>query len=135
MITTRGHVLSIEVPPQYTALAEVRRQLRTWLEAAGATPSTIDDLLLVATELCTNAVEATHHGEEVCLQAATDGEAVQLEVTNAAADGVPVEVVPALESGSLQERGRGLAIVRALVDSLTMSSTEGRTVVRTMRML
>jgi anti-sigma regulatory factor (Ser/Thr protein kinase) len=59
---------------------------------------------------------------------------VRLAVSNATDDEELIEedfsVVP---PGSLQERGRGLTIVRALVDSLAMSTSDGQTVVRAMR--
>ncbi len=130
MDTTHRHRdLAIEVVPYFTALADLRRQVRAWLGVVEVPDGVVDDLVLVATELCTNAIEATPDEQPVSLLATYDDVAVRFSVGNAASGDAPSDL-PILELGSLQERGRGLSIVRALVDSLTMSSTAGRTVVR-----
>jgi anti-sigma regulatory factor (Ser/Thr protein kinase) len=134
--TRRRREMSIEVAPRFTVLADVRSQFRSWLQEADITRDVVEDLVLVATELCTNAVEATPDDERVQLQAEFDGEAVRLAVSNATDDEEVVEDdLPVLPPDSLQERGRGLTIVRALVDSLAMSTRDGHTVVRAMRMV
>src|SRR4029453_12222045 len=84
MITARRRrEMSIEVAPRFTVLADVRRQFRSWLQESDIPRDVVEDLVLVATELCTNAVEATPDGERVQLQADFDREAVRLAVTNA----------------------------------------------------
>lgn len=135
MITTRRRrEMSIEVAPRFTVLADVRSQFRSWLQESDITRDVVEDLVVVATELCTNAVEATPDDERVQLQADFDGEAVRLAVSNATDDEELVEEdFAVLPPGSLQERGRGLTIVRALVDSLAVTTRDGHTVVRAMR--
>jgi anti-sigma regulatory factor (Ser/Thr protein kinase) len=126
--------LILELAADFAALGRLRDQLRAWLADTEVTPTVRDDVLLVATELCTNAIEATADDEPVEVQVTTDGQSLRLSVANVAPspgrepDGV-------LERGSLQERGRGLAIVRSLVDTVVMTSDRGRTVVRTMQLL
>jgi anti-sigma regulatory factor (Ser/Thr protein kinase) len=128
--------MSIEVAPRFTVLADVRSQFRSWLQESELTRDVVEDLVLVATELCTNAVEATPDDERVQLQADFDGEAVRLAVSNATdAEELVEDDFAVLPPDSLQERGRGLTIVRALVDSLAMSTSDGQTVVRAMRMV
>jgi anti-sigma regulatory factor (Ser/Thr protein kinase) len=126
--------LVVELTSDFRALGRLRDQLRAWLANAGVAPAACEDLLLVATELCTNAIEATAHGEPIELQVSLDGSALRLSVANVSArhgSPAPGELV----HGSLQERGRGLAIVQSLVDSVVMTSADGRTVVRTMQLL
>jgi anti-sigma regulatory factor (Ser/Thr protein kinase) len=126
--------LLIELSADFRALSRLREQLRAWLASAEVGSPTCEDLLLVATELCTNAIEATAAEEVIEVQVRLDGTALRLSVANVAA-GPGGREPPELQRGSLQERGRGLAIVRSLVDTVTMTSAEGRTVVRTMQLL
>lgn len=126
--------LLLELASDFAALARLRDQLRTFLAEAGIGVATCEDLLLVATELCTNAIEATADAEPIEVRVTVDGQALRLSVANVAA-AFGDHDVPELRHGSLQERGRGLAIVRSLVDTMAMSSAGGRTVVNTMQLL
>jgi anti-sigma regulatory factor (Ser/Thr protein kinase) len=134
MVTLRPpRQLIVELAADFAALGRLRDQLRTWLTDSDVTSTVRDDVLLVATELCTNAIEATAHDEPVEVLVSTDGRSLRMSVANVAPN---VSREPAeLRHGSLQERGRGLAIVRSLVDTLVMTSDRGRTVVRTMQLL
>jgi anti-sigma regulatory factor (Ser/Thr protein kinase) len=126
--------LLVELTADFRALAHLRDQLRAWLRDAEVAGDVCEDAVLVATELSTNAIEATAHGEPVEVRVTIDGEALRLSVANVAAT-IEEPSTPDLPPGSLQERGRGLAIVRSLVDTVAMHSAEGRTVVRTMQLL
>jgi anti-sigma regulatory factor (Ser/Thr protein kinase) len=126
--------LLVELRPDFGALGRLRDDLRAWLLDANVPPSPREDLLLVATELCTNAIEATPDDEPVEVRVGLEGKRLRLAVANAARPDAGQER-PDLVHGSLQERGRGLAIVRALVDTLAMVTMDGQTVVRTMQLL
>jgi anti-sigma regulatory factor (Ser/Thr protein kinase) len=126
--------LLLELAADFSALARVRDQLRSFLSEANVDGTVCEDLLLVATELCTNAIEATVDGEPVEVRVSIDGRALRLSVANVPSTSGEHDV-PELRHGSLQERGRGLAIVRSLVDTMAMSSAGGRTVVNTMQLL
>ena len=135
MVTLRPHrQLTLEVAADFKALGGLRDRIRHWLRDAEVADPVADDLLLVATELCTNAIEATPAEVPVEVTLVNDGSALRLAVANTPASLLEGEP-PALRLGSLQERGRGLAIVRSLVDTFVMTSIEGRTVVRTMQLL
>lgn len=125
--------LVLELSAEFSALSRLREQLRVFLAEAGVDGRVGEDLLLVATELCTNAIEATADGEPVEVRVTIDGQALRFSVANVSA--VFDRDIPDLRHGSLQERGRGLAIVRSLVDTIAMTSAGGRTVVRTMQLL
>lgn len=136
MVTLRPHrQLTLEVPADFGGLGALRDQLRQWLMDGEVEAVASADLLLVATELCTNAIEATPTDVPVVVRATDDGTALRLTVVNHRPGSAVVADPPALERGSLQERGRGLAIARSLVDTFVMTSDDDRTVVRTMRLL
>lgn len=126
--------LLVELSADFRALGRLRDQLRTWLADAEVAGTASEDLLLVATELCTNAIEATAEEAPIEVRVSVDAAVLRLSVANVAG-AVEDEEPTELRRGSLQERGRGLAIVRSLVDTVTMTSADGRTVVRTMQLL
>ena len=110
----------------------LRRQRAVGLEPQGVQ----QELVLAADELCANAIEAAAGGD-VHLEARSDGSAVHLAVSNAghAPDDLS-RVEPIAERGNtMQERGRGLMIVRAVTDSLAIVNVDGHTVARAVRLL
>jgi anti-sigma regulatory factor (Ser/Thr protein kinase) len=129
--------LQITFRPRPEALAEVRRELREWLDGWVAPTAVVHELVLVADELCANAVDAARQGL-IQLDARCDGSAVHLAVSNAGhADDDLSRPDPeaAGEPDPLGERGRGLTIVRAFTDSLAIVNVDGRTVARAVRLL
>jgi serine/threonine-protein kinase RsbW len=117
----------------------MRRVLGDTLRRLGVDEESVYDILLAATEACTNVL--THGGRQV------DGYAV---VTSLGAVGCQVEVAdegmgvrapqrrpaapgPVAPVAQLPESGRGLAIMRAFVDTVTLDSRPGRGTVVTMR--
>lgn len=125
--------LQMSFRPRFDTLGEVRQELRSWLEGRPAPADVIDELVLAAEELCTNAIEAADGGL-VELDARFDGSAVHLAVSNAghAPEGLSRQEH---ESGLMLDRGRGLAIVRAFTDSLAIVNVDGRTVARAVRLI
>jgi anti-sigma regulatory factor (Ser/Thr protein kinase) len=128
--------LQITFQPRLEALAEVRRELRAWLDAHVHPAAIIEELLVATDELCTNAVEAAKGGL-IQLDARCDGSAIHLAVSNAGHAEEDLsrrgEAVP--EDPMADDRGRGLTIVRAFTDSLAIVNVDGRTVARAVRLL
>ena len=111
------------------AVGVARHLLADWLTSEPIDQSVVDDLLLVASELCANAVEAGPGGE-VVLRACVEGEDVIVEVEDGvnAHPGIgPADPEP---PDPLSDRGRGLFLVDALCDSCEVDEDAGRTVVR-----
>jgi serine/threonine-protein kinase RsbW len=117
----------------------MRRVLGDTLRGLGVDEESVSDLLLAATEACTNVL--THGGHQVkTYQVLTSLGAVgcQVEVADEGI-GVPPESrgpeLPAPEPpiAQLPESGRGLAVMRAFVDNVTLDSQPGRGTVVTMR--
>jgi serine/threonine-protein kinase RsbW len=115
----------------------MRRVLGDTLRGLGVDEESVYDLLLAATEACTNVLQ--HSGREV------RGYAV---VTSLGAVGCQVEVAdegigamlqetgrrePETQIAQLPESGRGLAVMRACVDNVTLDSSPGRGTVVTLR--
>jgi serine/threonine-protein kinase RsbW len=119
----------------------MRRVLGDTLRGLGVDEESVYDLLLAATEACTNVLR--HGGREVRQYAV---------VTSLGAAGCQVEVAdegvgavlhqakrpkpaagPETPIAQLPESGRGLAVMRACVDNVTLDTSPGRGTVVTLR--
>jgi anti-sigma regulatory factor (Ser/Thr protein kinase) len=89
------------------------RNVRRWLETLLAPGPARDDLVLVATELSTNAVRhtASGRGGRFTVEIVQLDSVVRLTVADG---GAPTEPLPA--SDPLAEHGRGLFVVQALAE-------------------
>ena len=120
--------------PSVATIPLGRHLLRDWLELLAVEEQERADLLLVASELCSNAVRhSTGAPRGLTLRAYAEGNAVVVEVED---DGEGFELgaryddeVPDPEL----ERGRGLYVVEALTDDISVRREAGRTIVRAVR--
>jgi serine/threonine-protein kinase RsbW len=124
----------------------MRRVLGDTLRGLGVDEESVYDILLAATEACTNVL--THGGRRVSgYEVVTSLGAVGIQV-EVADQGVGIPPFAARESAAqaesagpapeipvalLPESGRGLAVMRACVDNVTLDSRPGRGTVVTMR--
>jgi serine phosphatase RsbU (regulator of sigma subunit)/anti-sigma regulatory factor (Ser/Thr protein kinase) len=126
--------LEYRFTPSTATVPLVRHFLQDWLVRVPVDSDEADDLLLVATELCANALRySTGARGGIALRAWADGADVVLEVED---DGGALQEIPQLDDDQpdpLAERGRGLFLVRALTDELTGEVDQGRTVFRAVR--
>jgi serine/threonine-protein kinase RsbW len=131
----------------------MRRVLGDTLRGLGVDEESVYDILLAATEACTNVL--THGGQQVrgyAVLTSLGAVGCQVEVTDegtglsaaevrelttpsdpggaAAGGAVPGGLLPVTQ---LAESGRGLAVMRACVDNVTLDSRPGRGTVVTMR--
>ena len=122
----------------------MRRVLGDTLRGIGVNAESVDDILLAATEACTNVV--LHAGESApayTVAATVDRGGCRVEVTDdghgcapeATGQGWPMRLVKgrraaaghrAGDIASLPESGRGLAIMRACVDGVELRTAPGR---------
>jgi serine/threonine-protein kinase RsbW len=121
----------------------MRRVLGDTLRRLGVDEEAVYDIVLAATEACTNVL--THGGRQVrdyavvtslgavgCqIQVADDG--AGLGLSDPAEPDAPGADPGRIPLGQLPESGRGLAIMRACVDNVTLDSRPGRGTVVTMR--
>jgi serine phosphatase RsbU (regulator of sigma subunit)/anti-sigma regulatory factor (Ser/Thr protein kinase) len=118
--------------PSLATVPLARHLLGDWLEHLRLADGERDDLLLVASELCSNAVRhASGKPGALALRAWAEGDALVLEVED---DGAGMELTRRMEDPDLEaETGRGVYVVRALTDDLTVRRIDERTVVRAVR--
>jgi anti-sigma regulatory factor (Ser/Thr protein kinase) len=120
--------------PTTAAVPLARHFLEDWLVRVPVEPAEATDLLLVATELAANAVRhASGQRGSVLMRASVDGPNVVLEVEDDGGHPMPLPDQTDDLPLPLAERGRGLFLVRALVDELDSSVLEGRTLIRVVR--
>src|ERR1700734_1842891 len=114
----------------------MRQVLGDTLRGIGLNEDSVADILLAATEACTNVV--LHAGQSApaySVAATVDSAACRVEVTDAGQGcrrtrrgrdrSGAVQHGP-VEYGDLPESGRGFAIMRACVDDVTLRSAPGR---------
>jgi serine/threonine-protein kinase RsbW len=105
----------------------MRQVLGDTLRGIGVNEDSVADILLAATEACTNVV--LHAGQSApaySVAAAVDHAACRVEVTDAG-QGCPVRRRGGpSRGGELLEAGRGFDIMRACVDAVTLRSAPGR---------
>jgi serine phosphatase RsbU (regulator of sigma subunit)/anti-sigma regulatory factor (Ser/Thr protein kinase) len=118
--------------PSLATVPLARHLLGDWLEHLALDDGERADLLLVASELCSNAVRhASGRPGALAMRAWADADAVVVEVED---DGAGMELSHRLEDPDLDaEQGRGLYVVRALTDDLSVRRVHERTVVRAVR--
>jgi len=127
--------LLLTLPPRFERLAAMRRELRRWLERVGVEGDDLDAVVLAASEAAANAMEHGCRGvaddaEPVTVSAHRLDGAVEVVVRDPGlwrppADAPDVDI--GLPPGS--ERGRGLFLMRRLMDSVEVLTGDGTQVV------
>ncbi len=111
-----------------------RHLLGDWLDHLSVDDAERADLLLVASELCSNAVRhASGTPRAVTLRASAEGDAVAIEVED---DGEGFQLQSRYDDeipDPALERGRGLYVVEALSDETSVRRVVDRTIVRAVR--
>jgi PAS domain S-box-containing protein len=114
--------LHLDLPTNPKALATLRRTVGRWLESLGATRVESNDIQVSCHEACSNAMEHAYRFREATIDVdgAFDGSEVVITVT---------------DRGTWREkrdsdRGRGLDLIRALMDDVEVEPSEEGTVVR-----
>jgi len=105
----------------------MRQVLGDTLRGIGVNEDSVADILLAATEACTNVVLHAGHSAPAYTVAATVGRAAcRVEVTDAGQGCSRRCRSRAVRSADLAESGRGFAIMRACVDEVTLRSAPGQ---------
>ncbi|MDQ6617207.1 MAG: SpoIIE family protein phosphatase [Actinomycetota bacterium] len=126
--------LEYRFTPTSAAVPLARHFLEDWLVRVPVDRAEADDLLLVATELAANAVRhASGHPGSVALRASVHGPDVTVEVEDDGGEPLPLPGPADDLPDGLAERGRGMFLVRALVDQLDSRVIDGHTIVRAVR--
>jgi len=117
-----GEVLEVELIGEPAALAAFRQGLRRWLEERGAEADEVQDVVMAVNEACQNAIEHAY---------ALSPEPFDVKLT--CEDGAVVVTVRdrgGWREGRSDDRGRGLPLMRALMDAVEIEQRPtGSTVV------
>ncbi|MEU0333888.1 SpoIIE family protein phosphatase [Streptomyces sp. NPDC006193] len=108
--------LEVAFPAESARLAPVRKALRDWLALCDLAPGTVQNVLVAAGEACANAIEHGHRhspGGTVRLRAEAFADRLRLTVADSGRWKHP-------QPGSEPHRGRGVALMRALMQQVTI---------------
>jgi PAS domain S-box-containing protein len=121
----RAEPLHLEVSTDPTRLRDVRRHLAGWLRRSGASEEDVEIAQMACHEACSNAIEHGYgFGEgSFTIDARMENGKVVLEVSDR---GTWIE----RPEGGLPHRGRGLALMEALMDAVQLSHDGHGTKVR-----
>ncbi len=112
--------LDTRLPADTAVIADARALLDRWLADAGVDdPEVVDDLSVVLSELLANAVHASPPDASVLVRTELSDGTVVLSVANDVREWVPPDERWDLDD-PLRTGGRGLLIVSALVDDVTV---------------
>nr|WP_221374208.1 SpoIIE family protein phosphatase [Actinoplanes polyasparticus] len=117
--------LELDFPAEATRLAPLRSMLRTWLARCGVDPTTAQNVLVAAGEACANAIEHGHRhlpGGLISLRAAATADDLHLTITDSGLWKTP-------EPAANPHRGRGFALMRALMSEVTVTTGAAGTIV------
>lgn len=121
-------VLELSAPARLPQVRALRHAADAFLR------STVDEetrfqMLLVISELCTNAVEALHNpSAELVLRVRDSEDSTVIEVEDLGPGFASAIHQPAPDDD--HERGRGLQVVRTLVEEINVDRAYGKTTVR-----
>jgi FixJ family two-component response regulator/anti-sigma regulatory factor (Ser/Thr protein kinase) len=119
--------LALTMPAEPEALISARRALRNWLAEVGVDPEALYDITLATGEACTNAIEHAYAPGEASFD---------LEATRGESDVVvTVRDYGAWREPRGQNRGRGLKLMRTLMDDVNVRREEGGTTVELRRVV
>ncbi|MFF8638108.1 SpoIIE family protein phosphatase [Streptomyces pilosus] len=118
LLYRRPAPLDMAFPAESAQLAPVRKALRTWLEQCELPRHTAQNILVAAGEACANAIEHGHRnapGAPVRLRAEARAGDLRLTVADSGRWKTP-------RPETQTHRGRGVALMRALMHQVTITS-------------
>ncbi|MFB9907545.1 SpoIIE family protein phosphatase [Allokutzneria oryzae] len=120
--------LLLDLPARADQLAVMRGRLRAWLATADVPASVAEAVVVAVCEACTNAMEHGYGGDSdkrVRASARLDGGHIAIVVSDQGRWRTP--------DPSPGERGRGVRMMRALMDTVVIDSSDSGTTVRMRR--
>jgi serine phosphatase RsbU (regulator of sigma subunit)/anti-sigma regulatory factor (Ser/Thr protein kinase) len=120
--------LVAQLPADVESIPVIRRMLGRWLNEAGATPGEAEDVALAASEACANAIEHAYGPAagmlEISASLLASGEAV-----------IAIRDQGSWRAPRGKNRGRGLALMEGLTDSVEVIQGDDGTTVQLCRRL
>ncbi|MEA2351719.1 MAG: hypothetical protein QOJ14_133 [Thermoleophilaceae bacterium] len=119
--------LHLRVPAIPEAVGDVRRSLRRWLEQTGATDEESHSILVAAGEACANSIEHAYGPDDAELEVAAHLDAGVVRLT--------VHDFGQWRAPRGEHRGRGLELMRAMMDDVAVTNRDDGTIVEMSRHL
>ena len=117
---------SVRLPVDAQSLPLIRGLVRQTLQHLGVVAGGIDEVLLALSEACANVIQHAGELEEYQVDVSIDDDVCRISVLDDGG-GFDVEAVSAEPPRSPLDGGRGLILMRALVDRLAfVQSEDGR---------
>jgi serine/threonine-protein kinase RsbW len=113
--------LSLALPREELSVPVVRRVLRASLQALGVELHVVQDIEVALTEAVTNVLDHATHGEEYEVSAGIDGDVCVIEIVDRGA-GFDASELGHIDAHPHAEEGRGIQLMRALVDKVTFTN-------------
>ena len=113
--------LTLALPRDQLSVPVVRRILKHSLETLGIEDETIGDIEVALTEACTNVLDHAQDAEEYEVSAGIDGEQCVIEVIDRGG-GFDGALQGLQDAEHHAEGGRGIQLMRALMDRLEFSN-------------
>lgn len=127
--------VAVCLPQEADTVAVVRRVVAGALTTLGVTRQCVDEIRLAVSEACTNVLEHAASEDEYELRLHVDGHRATITVTDGGEELDASELTGVMPDAS-SPRGRGLAIMRAVMDSVDFSwEPERGTIVRFVKTL
>jgi serine/threonine-protein kinase RsbW len=112
---------SLALPREALSIPVIRRVLGDALRGLGVSDDCVSDIVVAASEACTNAVLHARATGDFHVAGRVDDDICLLQIKDRGR-GPRKAPPPASEPGDLAESGRGITIMRALVDELSIDS-------------
>ena len=113
--------LTLALPREELSVPVVRRVLKSSLLALGVELEVVHDIEVALTEAVTNVLDHAAHGEEYEVSAGIDGDICVIEIVDRGA-GFDASELGHDEAHPSAEQGRGIQLMRALVDTVTFTN-------------
>ncbi|WP_210747797.1 ATP-binding protein [Actinomadura latina] len=114
---------SLALPREALSVPVIRRLVGDALRGLGVSADCVDDVLVAASEACTNVVQHARSSGEYEVTGHVDDGVCLLTIMDWGRGPRPAH---AEDRGALSESGRGIKIMRALVDDLDIDSSPDR---------
>jgi serine/threonine-protein kinase RsbW len=121
--------LTLALPRDQLSVPVVRRVLKQSMQVLGVSSECTGDIELALTEACTNVLDHATTENEYEVSAGIDGDVCVIEVVDRGA-GFDSSGLGVADAADDAEEGRGIQLMRALVDKVTFTSrpTQGTVV-------
>lgn len=112
--------LTLCLPRDELSIPVVRRTMRGALEALGVPTSQAHDIQIAVTEACTNVLDHVEDGDEYTMTCMVSEDVAAIEVVDTGR-GFDSESLGHADADHSAEEGRGIQLIRALVDKVHFS--------------